>query len=108
MSEPPDLEKPGRPIAHRRTSDGATHDLEEHLHAAALLAERFAEAWGASETAVLAALWHDVGRYTAEFQAMNHGERPEGISKASPRVRATGQSLECRRAWAMQRFPEAS
>jgi hypothetical protein len=44
------------PIAHRRPSDGATHDLEEHLRAAAKLAGRFAEAWGASETAGLAAL----------------------------------------------------
>jgi CRISPR-associated endonuclease/helicase Cas3 len=35
-----------------------------------LLAGRFAAAWGASETAALAALWHDLGKYAAEFQAM--------------------------------------
>jgi CRISPR-associated endonuclease/helicase Cas3 len=60
----------GKPIAHRRPSDGATHDLEEHLRSAALLAGKFAEVWGASETAALAALWHDLGKYAAEFQAM--------------------------------------
>jgi CRISPR-associated endonuclease/helicase Cas3 len=34
------------------------------------LAARFAAAWGASETAALAALWHDLGKYATEFQAM--------------------------------------
>src|SRR5438093_466787 len=32
--------KSGRAIAHRRAGDGATHDLEEHLRSAALLAGR--------------------------------------------------------------------
>ncbi len=79
MASPPytDLEKSRRPIAHRRASDGATHDLEEHLRAAALLAGRFAEVWGASETAALAALWHDLGKYAAEFQAMIAASDPE-------------------------------
>jgi CRISPR-associated endonuclease Cas3-HD len=67
----------GRPIAHRRPSDGVTHDLEEHLRSAALLAGRFAEAWGASEAAALAALWHDLGKYAAEFQAMITSSDPE-------------------------------
>jgi HD superfamily phosphohydrolase YqeK len=57
-----------RPIAHRRPSDGATHDLEEHLRAAAQLAGRLAEAWGASETAALAALWHDLGKSLRNFR----------------------------------------
>jgi CRISPR-associated endonuclease/helicase Cas3 len=56
-----------RPIAHRRRDDNSTHDLEEHLRAAARLAGRFAEAWGAGEAAALAALWHDLGKYAAEF-----------------------------------------
>jgi hypothetical protein len=55
--------------AARGIDDGATHDLEEHLRTAALVAGSFAEAWGASETAALAALWHDLGKYAAEFQA---------------------------------------
>jgi CRISPR-associated endonuclease/helicase Cas3 len=66
-----------RPIAHRRPDDNATHDLEEHLRSAALLAGKFAEAWGASETAALAALWHDLGKYAAEFQAMITASGPE-------------------------------
>jgi hypothetical protein len=66
-----------RLIAHRRAGDGATHDLEEHLRSAALLAGKFAEAWGASETAALAALWHDLGKYSGKFQAMITASDPD-------------------------------
>jgi len=39
------IEGSARPIAHRRSGDDATHDLEAHLRAAARLAGGFAEAW---------------------------------------------------------------
>jgi CRISPR-associated endonuclease/helicase Cas3 len=106
MPERLDLdEKSTRPIAHRRSADGATHDLEEHLRSAALLAGRFAEEWGASETAALAALWHDLGKYAAEFQAMITASDPEahleGVAKG-PRQRVNHSSAGA--LWAMQRF----
>jgi CRISPR-associated endonuclease/helicase Cas3 len=89
------VEKLARPIVHRRTGDGATHDLEEHLRSAALLAGRFAKAWGASETAALAALWHDLGKYAAEFQAMITASDPdahlEGVA-TGPRKRVNHSS----------------
>src|ERR1700730_18322706 len=93
------------PIAHRRVSDGATHDLEEHLQAAALLAGRFAEVWGASETAALAALWQDLGKYAAEFQAMITASDPEAHLEgvpSGPRQRINHSSAGA--LWAMQRF----
>ena len=70
------IEKLARPIAHRRSGDDATHDLEEHLRAAARLAGGFAEAWGASEAAALAALWHDLGKYASDFQEMIRSADP--------------------------------
>src|SRR5260370_17056119 len=82
----------GRAIAHRRQGDGATHDLEEHLRAAALLAGRFAEVWGASETAALAALWHDLGKYATEFQAMITASDPEAHLEGV--AGEAGQSLQ--------------
>jgi CRISPR-associated endonuclease/helicase Cas3 len=98
----------GRPIAHRRSSDGATHDLEEHLRSAALLAGRFAEAWGASETAALAALWHDLGKYAPEFQAMIRSVDPEahleGVA-TGPRQRVNHSSAGA--LWAMERFRDS-
>jgi CRISPR-associated endonuclease/helicase Cas3 len=95
----------GRPIAHRRQGDGATHDLEEHLRSAALLAGGFAEVWGASETAALAALWHDLGKYAAEFQAMISASDPEAHLEGVPigsRKRVNHSSAGA--LWAMQRF----
>jgi CRISPR-associated endonuclease/helicase Cas3 len=84
-----------RPIAHRRPGDNATHDLEEHLRSAALLAGKFAEAWGASETAALAALCHDLGKYAAEFQAMITASDPEAHlegAESSPHRRVNDSS----------------
>jgi CRISPR-associated endonuclease/helicase Cas3 len=95
----------GRAIAHRRQGDGATHDLEEHLRSAAQLAGEFAEVWGASETAALAALWHDLGKYAAEFQAMITASDPEAHLECVPagsRKRVNHSSAGA--LWAMQRF----
>jgi CRISPR-associated endonuclease/helicase Cas3 len=100
-----EIRRSPRPIAHRRPSDGATHDLEEHLRDAASLAGSFAEVWGASETAALAALWHDLGKYAAEFQAMiaasDLGAHLEGVP-GGPRQRINHSSAGA--LWAMQRF----
>jgi len=84
------IEKSARPIAHRRRSDGATYDLEEHLQSAALLAGKFAVVWGGPETAALAALWHDRGKYAAEFHAMIVASDPEAHFEGVP---ATDQLL---------------
>src|SRR5215470_5626794 len=95
----------GRAIAHRRASDGATHDLEEHLRSAALLAGRFATVWGASDTAALAALWHDLGKYAAEFQAMITANDAEAHLESVPtgsRRRVNHSSAGA--LWAVERF----
>jgi CRISPR-associated endonuclease/helicase Cas3 len=42
--------------------------LEEHLKNVAELARRFADAFGAGDWAYLAGLWHDLGKYSKEFQ----------------------------------------
>ncbi|MFO0651105.1 MAG: CRISPR-associated endonuclease Cas3'' [Polyangiales bacterium] len=55
------------PIAHLR-EDGTAHLLDEHLRDVGELAARFADAFGASDWARLAGLWHDLGKYSAAFQ----------------------------------------
>lgn len=42
--------------------------LEEHLNKVAGRAAEFCEAFGAAEWGRLAGLWHDLGKYSAEFQ----------------------------------------
>jgi CRISPR-associated endonuclease/helicase Cas3 len=48
--------------------------LQEHLKNVANLAAEFAEAFGGEEWAYLAGLWHDLGKYSDEFQRKLHGE----------------------------------
>jgi len=61
--------------------------------------ERFAGVWSASETAALAVLWRDLGKYAAEFQAMISDERPRGSpGGCRNRTPKAGQSLQRRRA----------
>lgn len=48
--------------------------LERHLQDVAELAGAFADAFGAQEWGRLAGLWHDLGKYSREFQAKLRGE----------------------------------
>lgn len=59
------------PIAHVRqdeTGEWIIHALDEHLQAVAGMAGGFAEIFGAADWAVLAGLWHDLGKYRQAFQ----------------------------------------
>lgn len=57
-----------KPIAHIDEA-GNTHDLLEHLTESARLAKKFSGAFNAEEWAWLAGMWHDLGKYSEEFQA---------------------------------------
>lgn len=60
------------PIAHIKPLEnggfGRPHDLKEHLLATARGASQFAESFNASSWAYIAGLWHDLGKYSDEFQ----------------------------------------
>ncbi|HVY48282.1 MAG TPA: CRISPR-associated endonuclease Cas3'' [Minicystis sp.] len=49
---------------------GERHALIDHLEAVGGLAARFADAFGAASFARVAGLWHDLGKYAADFQRM--------------------------------------
>lgn len=55
--------------AHTTTDGRPWEPLEDHLHEVAELAGKFADAFGAKEWGHLAGLWHDLGKYSREFQA---------------------------------------
>lgn len=58
-------------LAHVRQDDGGEwreHLLDEHLRGVAKLAADFAADFDSSEWASIAGLWHDLGKYSMEFQ----------------------------------------
>lgn len=56
-----------RPVAHL-AEDGRVHGLEEHLRGTAKLASRFAAEFGCAGWGRLAGLWHDLGKFSSDFQ----------------------------------------
>ncbi len=61
---------PERYLAHVREENGSfvIHDLEQHLSGVATRASEFASLFGSSDWARVAGLWHDLGKYSKEFQ----------------------------------------
>lgn len=57
-------------IVHVSEDKSRLHSLEDHLMSVAVLASVMAAEFGASEWAYLAGLWHDLGKYSHEFQSM--------------------------------------
>ena len=59
------------PLAHIREKDTVwmEHRLLDHLRAVAFLSGEFASGFAGREWAFLAGLWHDLGKYSAEFQS---------------------------------------
>jgi len=58
-------------LAHVRQEDSGNwhkHFLDEHLRGVAGLAANFATNFDSSEWASIAGLWHDIGKYSTEFQ----------------------------------------
>jgi len=55
------------PLAHI-AENGRYHDLRHHLEKVARLARRFASSFGSGEWAFLAGKWHDVGKFSRDFQ----------------------------------------
>ena len=70
MEKRAEHEKTARYLAHVRC-DGETfalHDLNEHLRGVGKLAEAYAQVFGSGDWARVAGVWHDLGKYSAEFQ----------------------------------------
>ena len=63
------------PIAHVLPEDlQVTHPLEEHLSTVSQLAGKMASEFGAEEWGKIAGLWHDLGKYSDDFQSYIRGK----------------------------------
>lgn len=59
------------PLAHVRQLPNKSweeHALDTHLRDVATLAAQFASGFGSADWARVAGVWHDLGKYSAEFQ----------------------------------------
>jgi CRISPR-associated endonuclease/helicase Cas3 len=79
--------------------DGRFHLLSDHLQDVATLAARFGAFFGSSNAARLAGLWHDVGKFSGDFQRMIREEN--GIEahierEGGPRDHSTAGALLAR------------
>ena len=70
MPKESEQDRAARYLAHvRRDGENfATHDLGEHLRGVGQRAGEYARAFGSGDWARIAGLWHDLGKYSAEFQ----------------------------------------
>lgn len=62
------------------------HPLDEHLKGTAELAASFAAEFGCGEWAYLTGLWHDIGKYSEDFQKMLLASADAHIETKSGRV----------------------
>ena len=70
MPKESEQDRAARYFAHvRRDGENfATHDLGEHLRGVGQRAGEYARVFGSGDWARIAGLWHDLGKYSAEFQ----------------------------------------
>ena len=54
--------------AHSINSQGQKHRLSDHLKEVAALSKKFADKFGAEDPAYWVCLWHDLGKYSRDFQ----------------------------------------
>lgn len=73
LSDLNDLNDKSDYISHRR-NDGAEQSVCEHLCGTATLAHTFACEFGAENLAKVTALFHDIGKYSTEFQRRIRGQ----------------------------------
>ena len=55
-------------VAHKREEDGNLQTIKEHSIGTAELAREFAETFGCGDLGELSGLFHDIGKYSADFQ----------------------------------------
>ena len=70
------------PVAH--VLSDRTHSLRCHLEDVAKLAASMTVSFGANEWAYLAGLWHDIGKYSTEFQSRIRAAQAENAHVEQP------------------------
>lgn len=75
-------------FAHSARDGGPWQPLQAHLRAVADSARTFAAPFGQGDTACLAGIFHDLGKYSATFQARLHDPKIHGVDHWAAGARA--------------------
>lgn len=73
-------------IAHK-DDNGRLHSLNDHLYGTAKMAAGMAREFGCDEWGRLAGLWHDLGKFSEDFQEMIHSSAGPGSAAVIKHVR---------------------
>jgi CRISPR-associated endonuclease/helicase Cas3 len=79
--------------AHSKNTFGQRQGMEEHLAAVAAEAGAFAAPFGAAELAHYLGLWHDVGKYHADFQTYLRQAEQDPRVRGGPDHKAAGARI---------------
>jgi len=77
-------DKPYLAHSHDQLPEEEWHELRRHLEDVARRAAEHAEPFGAAKWALLAGLWHDLGKYHPRFQSYIRGRASSGGDHAAP------------------------
>lgn len=88
-------------FAHSANPRGQRHGLAAHLQAVAALAAQFAAPLGAPEAAHWLGIWHDLGKFSPEFQQYLLDSEAGRARRIGPDHKALGASVAARHAGAL-------
>lgn len=74
-------------LGHKNPKDGSEQSLREHLIGVSELAGRFASDFGDEEAGKLVGLYHDIGKYSKEFQSYIRQESKERVDHSTAGAR---------------------
>ena len=80
--------------AHSANDKWEWHGLADHLRAVAEIAGRFCEPFGSYDAGYYAGLWHDIGKFSPEFQRYLAGELRRGPDHKGAGAKLALQHLE--------------
>ena len=74
-------------LGHKNVENGTEQTLKEHLNGVSKLAENFASEFGENEIGKIAGLYHDIGKYSKEFQKYIRQESKQKVDHSTAGAR---------------------
>ena len=83
-------------LGHKNPKDNTEQSLKEHLIGVSLLAEKFASEFDEATIGKIVGLYHDIGKYSDEFQRYIRGEQKTRVDHSTAGACRTSQRRKIR------------